>query len=172
VNIPNVLTLVRLIMIPLFAYFLCQENFAVSAVIFIFAGLTDVLDGYIARKYNMVTSWGKLADPAADKLMTVTALAVLTVLGRIRLYIVIIVVIKEMLMGLGGYLIYKKKRHVVSANWYGKISTIVFNVAIVLLIIDVPYGGVFITVAVISALFALFMYVLEYIRLTGTRPLK
>lgn len=165
-SIPNVLTLFRLLLIPFFGYYFYHENFIVAASIFIIAALTDVLDGYIARKFNMVTSWGKLADPAADKLMTVTALAVLTVLGKIPIYIIIIVVIKEALMTLGGYLIYKNKRHVVSANWYGKLSTAIFNVAIVLLIIGAPYGNIIISIAVASALFALFMYLLAYFKIT------
>ena len=71
---------------------------------------------------------------------------------KIPIYIIIIVVIKEALMTLGGYLIYKNKRHVVSANWYGKLSTAIFNVAIVLLIIGAPYGNIIISIAVATLL--------------------
>ncbi|HOA55264.1 MAG TPA: CDP-alcohol phosphatidyltransferase family protein, partial [Clostridiales bacterium] len=65
-NIPNILTILRFLLIPVFAYFLSSRNYLVAVLLFLAGGLTDVLDGYVARKYNLITSWGKIADPLAD----------------------------------------------------------------------------------------------------------
>jgi cardiolipin synthase len=135
---------------------------------FILSGITDVLDGYIARKYSMVTSWGKFADPLADKLTQVTALVILTMMQKIPWVVLVIVVLKESFMALGGFLIYRKKRFVVQSDWYGKMATVIFYVAVAAIIvfdINSMYNSIFIGVAVLSALFAFFMYLLTYIRI-------
>lgn len=175
-NIPNILTILRFLLIPVFAYFLSTRNFIVAVLLFLAAGLTDVLDGYVARKYNLITSWGKIADPLADKLMQITAFVIMSlVLKIIPLELVLVILVKETLMGLGALVLYKQKKFVVSANWYGKISTVVFYLAIIMLIFDEPFGRwnlfgmavnllVFI-LAVIAALFAFFMYLRSYLRI-------
>lgn len=175
-NIPNILTILRFLLIPVFAYFLSTRNFIVAVLLFLAAGLTDVLDGYVARKYNLITSWGKIADPLADKLMQITAFVIMSlVLKIIPLELVLVILVKETLMGLGALVLYKQKKFVVSANWYGKISTVVFYLAIIMLIFDEPFGRwnlfgmavnllVFI-LAVIAALFAFFMYFRSYLRI-------
>ncbi len=168
-NIPNIITLIRLFLIPVFGYFMINESFVIAALIFIIAGFTDVLDGYIARKYNMITSWGKLADPLADKLMTITALTALTFQGRIPIFVIIIIVIKEILMGIGSIVVYKTRSQVVSANWYGKMATVIFYFAIIMLILRAPFGMVFIILAVGSALFAFIRYLMEYIAMASKR---
>lgn len=163
VNIPNILTAVRFVIIPVFGYFLYKEQYHTAVVLFLIGGLTDVSDGYIARKFNMVTSWGKLADPLADKLMQITALVLLTVQEKIPKVILIIVVAKEAFMGAGSLLLYKQKNVVVSANWYGKVATVVFYFAIIMIIFKAPYNQLFIIIAVLATLFAFFMYSLTYI---------
>lgn len=168
VNIPNVLTILRFVIIPIFGYYLYNKLYYVSAVLFLLAGVTDVLDGYIARKYNLVTSWGKLADPLADKLMQVTALALLSIQRKIPPIVLAIIIIKELLMGLGGLIIYKYKGLVVQANWYGKMATVVFYIAILMIIafdLQKSYNNIAIGIAVISALFALFMYSQAFIKM-------
>jgi len=164
VNIANILTVIRLAMVPVFAGLLAKDLYILAAVVFISAGLTDIADGFIARKYNMVTSWGKIADPLADKLMVITALFILTVQEKIPIAVIIIMILKEILMGLGSYLIYRNKKFVVSANWYGKLSTFVFYVAIVLTIFNSTASGAFMALAVVSALFALARYIIDYYR--------
>lgn len=129
-NLPNVLTTIRFFMGPFFGYYLYIQQYRISIVIFIVAGITDVLDGYIARKYNIVTKWGKLADPLADKLMQLTALIMLTYHKIIPAVFLIIMLAKELMMVAGSIKLYKKEHFVVSANWYGKFATVVFYVAI------------------------------------------
>jgi len=162
VNIPNILTALRFVIIPVFGYYLYNEFYITAVLLFILGGFTDVLDGYIARKYNMITSWGKLADPLADKLMQITALVLLTMQERIPAAILIIVVAKEIFMITGSILLYKSHHHVVSANWYGKMATVVFFFAIIMIIVRVPYSEFFIIIALLSTLFAFFMYSITY----------
>ncbi len=173
VNVPNILTALRFLLIPVFAYFLCTEHFVVAAVLFLAGGLTDVLDGYIARRFNLVTAWGKIADPMADKLMQLTALFILSIVTKlIPVGLLAIILAKEIFMGIGALVLYKQDNYVVSANWYGKMATVVFYLAIVMLIFNTPFSSrilfglpfnkFFFLIAVLSALFAFFMYVRSY----------
>jgi cardiolipin synthase len=175
-NIPNILTVLRFLLIPVFGYFLSVRNYIVAVLLFLAGGLTDVLDGYIARRYNLITSWGKIADPLADKLMQITAIVILSLgLKIIPIELVLVILAKELLMGIGALVLYRQKKYVVSANWYGKMSTVVFYLAIIMLIFNEPFGRwtlfgiavnqlVFI-LAVIAALFAFFMYFRSYLRI-------
>lgn len=160
-NIPNVLTALRIFLIPFFIYYLLAKEYFVAAVLFITAGATDVLDGYIARKLNIVTKFGRLADPFADKLIQISALLVLTYQQKIPLIVIIIVVVKEFLMVAGSVLLYRKN-FVVSANWYGKLATVVFYFAIILTMFDVAMGRYFIAFAIITTVFALLKYTISY----------
>ena len=175
-NVPNILTVIRFILIPVFAYLLCTGHYVAAVIVFLAGGLTDVLDGYIARKYNLITSWGKIADPMADKLMQITALLILSlVLKIIPIELLAIIVAKEMLMGIGALILYKQNNYVVSADWYGKMATVVFYLAIVMLIFDTPFSRwkiigiafnrLFFLLAVLIALFAFFMYFRTYLRI-------
>jgi len=175
-NIPNILTILRFVLIPVFAYFLSIRHFITAVLLFLASGLTDVLDGYIARKYDLVTSWGKIADPLADKLMQLTAFIILSQgLKIIPIELVLIILAKEILMGLGAIVLYRQKKYVVSANWYGKMTTVIFYLAIIMLMFDEPFGRwtlfgvalnqlVFI-LAVAMALFAFFMYFRSYLKI-------
>jgi cardiolipin synthase len=177
VNIPNILTAIRFILIPFLGYYLFDKQYSVAVLLFLLGGITDVLDGVIARKFNMITSWGKLADPLADKLMQLTALSILTIQKIIPLPVLIIVVAKEAFMVAGSILLYKKIKLVVQANWYGKLATVVFFIAIILTIV-INSGGfvntytdtlvnIFVIVAVVSTLFAFFMYSREFKKITS-----
>jgi cardiolipin synthase len=166
-NIPNILTLIRFLLIPVFVYFFfsnLEHNYLISATIFIFAGITDVLDGYIARTYNMVTKWGKLLDPLADKSMQLTVVFCLAYKKIIPLWAIYIILIKEILMVIGSIVLYRDKI-VVSSNWYGKAATVLFYIAILAIILldmsDV-YNTFLIGIAVGSAVFAFLRYSLQF----------
>lgn len=161
-NIPNFLTAIRFLLIPAFGYYLHIREYYIAVALFLLAGLTDVLDGFIARKFNMITTWGKLADPIADKLMQITALALLTLQAKIPPIVLIIVIAKETFMGLGTILLYKQDNVVVSANWYGKLATIVFYIAIIIAVFNRDYSDIFVFIAVVATLFAFFMYSLKF----------
>lgn len=164
-NIPNFITVIRFIIIPFFGYFLYNRNYLIAVVFFLLAGFSDFLDGYIARKLNMITNWGKIADPLADKLMQITALVLLTILQKIPSVILVIVLAKEIFMGLGSVLLYRKQKYVVSANWYGKLATVIFHLSVtIIMLFDLNelYNSIFIGISVIATLFAFYMYSLAY----------
>lgn len=181
-NIPNILTVIRFILVPIFGYYLCNEQFLVAVILFVVACITDVLDGVIARKYNLITSFGKLADPLADKLLQLTALTILSIQKIIPLPVLIIVLAKEIFMVLGSILIYKRVNFVVQANWYGKMTTVIFSLAIAMTIV-LQSGkmvnaytevliNIFVFVAVFSTLFSFFMYSMEFRKLTNNTNAK
>lgn len=175
-NTANSLTVLRLLLVPAFGYFLYMENYSLAVFLFLVAGFTDILDGHIARKYNMVTVFGKTADPIADKLMLITALILLSTQNIIVSPVAIIVVVKEVLMGIG-MITLKKKNIVISASWYGKLATVIFYFAITasILVKRVEYlessivglvSDISIFIAVLSTIFAFFMYCTKYYKIT------
>lgn len=174
-NLPNTLTVIRFFLIPLFIFVFFSHlkfNYIIAIVIFLLSGITDILDGYIARKYNMVTKFGKLFDPFADKLMIIGVLWCLETKKFIPSIILYIVLLKELVMIVGSLFLYRRINLVVSSNIYGKISTFLFYVAIILLLLKIRISLYFLIVAVIFALFALIVYSVKYIseyrRIKGT----
>ena len=131
-NIPNILTMIRFALIAVFVYlFAGPANYVGAVIVFVVAFLTDVLDGYIARKYNMVTDFGKLMDPLADKLMLLAALCCLTFSGMLHPAFLIFEVVKELGMIVGAGFLYKHNV-VVYARIWGKLATFFFNAGVVL----------------------------------------
>lgn len=140
-NLPNKLTILRAIMIPFFLVFLYMPHeWAkwVAFAIFIAASLTDMLDGKIARKYNLVTNFGKFMDPLADKLLVCSALIALSDLGRIPAWIVIVIIARDFIIS-GFRLVAAEKGVVIAAGWSGKIKTTVQMIMVAFLIADL--GG-------------------------------
>ncbi len=129
-NIPNALTILRFILIIPIIYYILTGQYVAGFIVLTISGLTDVLDGCIARKFNFITNFGKLIDPLADKATQVAVLAALTFRGIIPLWMLIIVFVKELVMVAGASFLYGKKL-VVSSRWYGKLTTVLFYVAIV-----------------------------------------
>lgn len=138
-NIPNLLTTIRLLLVPIFpiVYFSNLENAHYFAlIIFLIAGFTDFLDGYIARKYDVVSNFGTAFDPLADKLMLLIALFSLYLDHYIPLWVLIIMLVKECILILSGIFLYtRKEKVIIPANIFGKLATVVFSFAVVLLLI-------------------------------------
>lgn len=166
INIPNALTVLRLLLIGVFVHvFFNQQisyNMHLAFGIFILAGITDLLDGYIARRFDLVTKWGKLMDPLADKLMLLTVLTCLTITGIIPGFVIIIVALKELLMILGAVFLYQNRRTVVQSNFYGKAATVSFYLAVTLLMFNIPYARLVLTAAVLAALLAFVQYTRQH----------
>ena len=120
-NVPNVLTMVRMALIPVFWYLMMTDRLYAALAVFVAASLTDIADGYIARKYDLVTDFGKLMDPLADKLMVISMMASLAIKGIAPWAALAIIVVKELTMVTGG-LILLKHHVVVYARWIGKIA--------------------------------------------------
>lgn len=128
--VPNVLTVIRFLLIPIIITLLSQGKYIDAIIVFSISGITDILDGYIARRFNLISDFGKLMDPFADKATQLTILVVLSIKGIIPFWIMLIVLLKEVLMIAGASFLYGKEL-VVSSKWYGKLATVLFYVAIV-----------------------------------------
>ncbi len=138
-NLPNKLTLLRVVLIPFFVLFMKISPMTgawarwVALVIFVAASVTDLLDGKIARKYNLVTDFGKFMDPLADKLLVCSALILFVDLGRMQSWIVIIIIAREFIIS-GFRLIAAEKGKVIAAGIWGKLKTAVTMVTIIIMI--------------------------------------
>ena len=128
-HVPNILTIIRFLIIPPIVLTIVYDDIIVALIFLILSGITDVLDGAIARKYNLVTDFGKLVDPLADKATQTAILITLAVKGLIPFWILAIVIVKEFAMIAGASFLYGKEL-VVSSKWYGKLATVLFYVAI------------------------------------------
>lgn len=176
-HIPNILTLIRFFLIPIIVHNLFNNNYITAFIFLTISGLTDILDGFIARKFNFVTNFGKLIDPLADKATQISILFVLFTQHILPIWILVIVLIKELVMIAGASFLYGKE-FVVSSKWYGKLATVLFYVAIVsslflnqynnairpgFALAPLPNFDIFLYyLALISTLFSLFMYCKEF----------
>lgn len=129
-HVPNILTMIRFLLIPFILYFIFTEQYVAAFVMLTVSGLTDVLDGIIARKFDCITNFGKLIDPLADKTTQISILASLTFKGIVPLWMLLVVFVKEFAMIAGASFLYGKEL-VVSSKWFGKLSTVLFYLAIV-----------------------------------------
>ena len=130
-TIPNVLTILRIILIPVFVVLFFKGQKIAALCVFCAASLTDMLDGYLARKLNQITDFGKLFDPLADKLMVLTAMICQTFWGPLPLIAVLIVAAKELMMVLGGVFMLSRGV-VVYSNYYGKAAQVGFIASLIL----------------------------------------
>ena len=135
-NIPNALTAVRIILIVPFLVFFFRGNTWGALITIGFSGLSDALDGYIARHYNQITPLGKLLDPLADKLTQTTIALCISLRVPILLPVFGVFVVKENLMLIGACVLLKQKKRPSAARWYGKAATISFYVSIVLVFLS------------------------------------
>ena len=134
-NLPNQLTIARICAIPLFIILLLMGFRVAATVVFLAAAFTDMLDGKIARKYNLVTNFGKLMDPLADKLLTMAAFVCLVELGDIPAWMVIVILGREFIIT-GMRQVAAAEGIVIAAGWSGKIKTVCQMVAIPLIMLN------------------------------------
>jgi len=130
-NVPNILTMIRLVLVVVFYFVFNIPNHMLALAIFLVAGATDLLDGYIARKYDLVTDLGKLLDPLADKLLLIVALFCLYTAGYVPLIFPILATAKEVAMVVGGALLLTKEHKVVYSKTIGKAAAGTFFLGVV-----------------------------------------
>ena len=170
-NVPNILSCIRICLVPVFAvtYFSEPENIKIYAtLIYVFASLTDILDGYIARKYHLTSELGKILDPLGDKLMTLTVLTCITIDRVIPIWALSVVLAKELIMVAGGAVIRRKQDGAVPpSNIFGKTSTVVFFIICVTLMLfqNIPENTamVMISIAIALMMLALASYIKTFI---------
>lgn len=168
-NLPNKLTIFRVILIPFFVLFLLLEpdnqTFRLIAdLIFIVASLTDMLDGKIARKYHLVTNFGKFMDPLADKLLVCSAMICLIEKGQLAAWIVIIIIAREFIIS-GFRLVAADNGIVIAASYWGKFKTVFQMLMVIVLILDIPnqFFAVLGTVLTYIALILTVVSLIDYI---------
>ena len=163
-NIPNMLTVFRIILIPIFilVFFSGSPDSLIYAIgIFVVSGFTDVLDGHIARKYNLITDWGTIVDPLADKLFLLTVLTCLVVGNYIPLWILIVLLCKEGFLILTATLLYNKGI-IIPSNIFGKAATCSFYFSIFIFSFYKNAGLYLIYIAVGFEILALINYTILY----------
>ncbi|MBS7202041.1 CDP-diacylglycerol--glycerol-3-phosphate 3-phosphatidyltransferase [uncultured Clostridium sp.] len=167
-NLPNKLTILRVIMIPFFVAALLYDGGAnqnmryVAAALFIIASLTDMLDGKIARKYNLVTNFGKFMDPLADKLLVCSALICMIELRELPAWMVIIIISREFIIS-GFRLVASDNGVVIAASYWGKFKTTFQMIGVVLLIFNIPVLSTLTTIIVWIALALTVISLVDYI---------
>ena len=164
-NLPNKLTILRVILIPFFVVFMLFDITGaadkwIALVIFCVASLTDMLDGKIARKYNLVTNFGKFMDPLADNLLVCTALICLTSMNRLNVIVVLVIIAREFIIS-GFRLVASDNGIVIAASYWGKFKTVSQMALIIVLIMDL--GGVWNVVGTVLTWVALLLTVVSLI---------
>ena len=172
-NLPNKLTVLRVIMVPFFVFFMLTDvggaaNKWIALVIFCVASLTDMLDGKIARARNLVTNFGKFMDPLADKLLVCSAMICLIPAGKLAAWIVIVIIAREFIIS-GFRLVASDAGIVIAASYWGKFKTVSQMFMIIVLIADLGgafdmIGTILIWVSLILTIVSLFDYVAKNVQ--------
>lgn len=170
-GIPNWLSVLRLLLIPVFIVVYFQNikySGVIAALTLIFSGLTDVADGIIARKYNLTSAVGKILDPLADKLTQATICICLVVNKAAPEWILYILIAKEFIMIIVGANFIRKGKELISSKWFGKVGTVLFYVAMISIIafkprIEIVY--LMLSVVLIFMIFSFIMYIPSALKL-------
>lgn len=170
-SIPNILSLGRLILVPVFAvlFFAAPEYSWTAALVLLVSGITDFLDGFIARKYNQITQLGKILDPLADKLTQLSVCICLAIRHKEFIIILCLLVIKEFIMLIAGYRLLRDGHKLPSSKWFGKVSTVVFYIVMIYAVWNarIPSStlGLLVWIMLIFAALAFILYIPEFFKL-------
>lgn len=171
-TIPNLLSLLRLVMIPFILYFYLAKGNAIAAfVLVLLSGITDLMDGYIARRFNQISELGKILDPIADKL-TQLAMYICLLNHRLIWLLIVVSVLRELVVPVVGYAVIRYCGVVTGSRWYGKVSTFIIYVVVLLLFLfpTMPeaWADVLILICAAFSLLALVLYAKMYIGMLAT----
>ena len=170
-TIPNIMSVIRIILIIPFIYFYFQSRYILSTILLIASGLTDAVEGFIARKFIMISNLGKILDPLADKITQIAVVVCLTIKHAILLPLLIVFGIKELFMLLGATHLLKSGKRPAEAKWWGKIRTVIVYAMLILMLLSDIFPTFFpewaiitgMVVTGITVLFALFNYFLIFL---------
>ena len=163
-TVPNLLSLLRFVMIPFIVWLYSKENYYGAAAMVMLSGITDIADGFIARKFNMISDFGKILDPVADKFTQCALIVSLSLKYPEIVWLIVLFVIKECIMGLLGYITIKSKDSVNSAKWYGKLSTFVLYAVMLILIVLPELSIIFVRILVVLCGLVLALSLVMYTR--------
>lgn len=167
-HIPNALSCLRILMIPFFVWQMMAGNTMNAGIILILSGLTDSLDGYLARRFNWISAVGKVLDPVADKLTQTAVSVVLIIKLRKYWYFFAVMILKDLVILACGAVLMKKGIKLEGAKWFGKVSTMAFYLVMILIVLipAMPSWLIYVMLSATTgcALFSAVMYVPEYKR--------
>lgn len=174
-NVPNLLSMLRIALVPVFCiiYFSDLENSRLySAVVYAVASLTDMLDGFIARRFNKITKLGRILDPMGDKLMCFAVVMCITIDGFIPVWALILLFVKEATMAIGGLIMYERATDIISSNHVGKAATVLFFlVCVAILVFDgisKTTATLLISAALLLTMIALATYLMRFVQVMKT----
>lgn len=158
---PNILSFFRLCLIPVIVWSYCvEQNYLLAGSVLIVSGLTDIVDGFIARKFNMVSDLGKILDPIADKLTQAAMLLCLLLRFPLLWILLVLVLVKEIFMCITGLMVIKKTGSVYGAKWHGKVATCLLYATMIL---HVFWNEITPVVSIVSTLACAVMIVISFI---------
>lgn len=172
-TIPNLISAIRILLVVPFVLFFMSEKYILAFATIVLSGISDALDGLIARKFNQISSLGKILDPIADKLTLVVVIICVGILIPSIIPLVVVLVIKDVLMLLGGSYLIKKKITPPAAMWFGKIATIIFYISVTFIVFAKSFFKfenhivtmVLLIITTVAMLFALIKYTIIFVKL-------
>lgn len=171
-TIPNLLSFFRLCLIPVFIWLYCKkEDYAATAIVLIVSGITDIVDGFIARRFHMVSNLGKALDPVADKLTQAAMLFCLLTRFPMMWLPFALLVVKEIFCGVTGLLVIKKQGKVYGAEWHGKVMTCLLDTMLVVHVFwyDIPAvaSNIFVVACAVMMIVSFVLYGRRNLRMLG-----
>ena len=173
-TIPNIISMLRIALIPFILWLYCgPKDYTAAIILIIISGLSDIVDGKIARKFNMVSNFGKFLDPVADKMTQGTLIICLISRYKWMIALITFFILKEAVMFLAGYIVFKNTDSVNSAQWHGKLSTVVlYSVMFVLILFtNIPeiYANILILICACVMAMSLWLYLSFYYKLIKSK---
>ena len=167
-TLPNILSFIRLFMIPLIVWiYTVKQRYILTLILVGVSAVTDVIDGKIARKYNLISEIGKVLDPVADKLTQFALIVCLSTRYEKMLYLAATLFLREMLMILFGFIAAKKKRSMFNSKWFGKLATVTVYLSVIALLVfpDMPLNAVntIMIIAETVILLSMVLYVIMFV---------
>ncbi|OUM94948.1 MAG: CDP-diacylglycerol--glycerol-3-phosphate 3-phosphatidyltransferase [Thermobacillus sp. ZCTH02-B1] len=169
-NLPNMLTALRFLLIPVYLVVFANGHMLSAFIVFTAAGLTDILDGYIARTRGLETPAGALLDPLADKLMLIAVILSLLIAGIIPLAAAVLLLVRDIGMIAGSAFFHFRGKKTVKANWMGKLTTVLFYVALMFIFLELPHGVTMLWFVIAFSFVTSIMYIFKFRALNRRQP--
>ncbi|WP_336787393.1 CDP-alcohol phosphatidyltransferase family protein [Paenibacillus sp. MMO-177] len=161
-NLPNFLTSLRFAMIPVYVAIFAQGHMIYAFLVVVAAGLTDILDGYIARRTGQVTTVGQMLDPLADKLMFISVILSLLLAGHISWAAAAAIFLRDLGMIAGGMVFHFKGKKTVPANWMGKLTTVLFYIGIMFVFLEAPFAAIYLWAVIAFSFLTAIVYIILF----------
>nr|WP_278429896.1 CDP-alcohol phosphatidyltransferase family protein [Brevibacillus laterosporus] len=164
-NVPNALTLLRIALVPIYLFVFFSDHIIWAYFILIFAGLTDVVDGYIARTYKMATAIGEMLDPLADKLMMLAVIFSFLLSDRISMWAASVFFLRDLAMIILSAFFHFRGKKLVSANIYGKVTTVLFYIVFTSIMFQYTYGELLLWIVILFSILTSAIYLMKVLLL-------